>query len=110
MAWQQKKLRDYTSRKGIHLSGYSPLSAPGKSYGGSSLQHRVVKDVAEKRGKTPAQVCSTTYSSSISCGPKQALLFAKPMTFVCLQISGSLEMGREHWLFCFTSKQQCRQA
>eukprot|EP00246_Nothoceros_aenigmaticus_P011955 TRINITY_DN3486_c0_g1_i1.p1 TRINITY_DN3486_c0_g1~~TRINITY_DN3486_c0_g1_i1.p1 ORF type:complete len:323 (+),score=60.66 TRINITY_DN3486_c0_g1_i1:175-1143(+) len=55
-SWQQKKLRDYTSRKGIHLSGYTPLGAPGKSYGNTALQHPIIKEIAEKHGKTPAQV------------------------------------------------------
>ncbi|KAL5073056.1 hypothetical protein RYX36_012040 [Vicia faba] len=53
--WQQSKLHAFCASKGIHVSGYSPLGSPGvlKS---DILQNPVVKEVAEKLGKTPGQV------------------------------------------------------
>ncbi|XP_051131955.1 aldo-keto reductase family 4 member C10-like isoform X2 [Andrographis paniculata] len=55
--WQQAKLREFCKSKGVHLSGYSPLGSPGSSgMKGEVLKHPVVIDIAEKLGKTPAQV------------------------------------------------------
>ncbi|KAL2320061.1 hypothetical protein Fmac_029030 [Flemingia macrophylla] len=53
--WQQLKLHAFCESKGIHLSGYSPLGSPGvlKS---DILKNPVVIEVAEKLGKTSAQV------------------------------------------------------
>ncbi|XP_029131081.1 NADPH-dependent aldo-keto reductase, chloroplastic-like [Cajanus cajan] len=53
--WLQPKLHALCESKGIHLSGYSPLGSPGvlKS---DILKNLVVTEVAEKLGKTPAQV------------------------------------------------------
>ncbi|RDX65302.1 NADPH-dependent aldo-keto reductase, chloroplastic [Mucuna pruriens] len=53
--WQQQKLHAFCESKGIHLSGYSPLGSPGvlKS---DILKNPIVIEVAEKLGKTPAQV------------------------------------------------------
>ncbi|XP_058729217.1 NADPH-dependent aldo-keto reductase, chloroplastic-like [Vicia villosa] len=53
--WQQPKLHAFCASKGIHLSGYSPLGSPG-ALKGDILQKPVVKEVAEKLGKTPGQV------------------------------------------------------
>ncbi|CAA0836362.1 Aldo-keto reductase family 4 member C9 [Striga hermonthica] len=57
LSWQQPKLHMFCKIKGIHISGYSPLGSSGKS----GLKHEVLKNpivitVAEKLGKTPAQV------------------------------------------------------
>lgn len=55
--WQQSKLRDFCNSKGIHLSAYSPIGSPGSSFVKVKvLDHPVVKQIAEKLGKTPAQV------------------------------------------------------
>ncbi|KAJ7521798.1 hypothetical protein O6H91_19G068500 [Diphasiastrum complanatum] len=55
--WQQKKLKPFCDAKGIHVSGWSPLGAPGTIYGTQSvINNPVVQSIAEKRGKTPAQV------------------------------------------------------
>ncbi|KAM0873442.1 hypothetical protein ACQ4PT_038068 [Festuca glaucescens] len=54
--WQQAKLRDLCSSKGIHLSAYSPLGSPAMFKAGNVLQHPVVVSTAEKLGKTPGQV------------------------------------------------------
>ncbi|XP_071686448.1 NADPH-dependent aldo-keto reductase, chloroplastic-like [Rutidosis leptorrhynchoides] len=56
-SWKQTKLRDFCKAKGVHLSGYSPLGSPGTSFIKSDvLKHPVLASVAEKLGKTPAQV------------------------------------------------------
>ncbi|GFQ08210.1 aldo-keto reductase family 4 member c9 [Phtheirospermum japonicum] len=57
LSWKQPKLHSFCKSKGIHLSGYSPLGSSGKT----SLKYEVLKNpilnlVAEKLGKTPAQV------------------------------------------------------
>ncbi|KAK7256799.1 hypothetical protein RIF29_30294 [Crotalaria pallida] len=54
-SWQQHKLKAFCNSKGVHLSGYSPLGAPCWLYG-DVLKHPIINIVAEKLGKTPAQV------------------------------------------------------
>ncbi|GAB2290001.1 NADPH-dependent aldo-keto reductase, chloroplastic [Dionaea muscipula] len=55
--WQQTKLQEFCKAKGVHLSGYSPLGSPGSSWVKTQvLKHPVITEVAEKLGKTPAQV------------------------------------------------------
>ncbi|KAF8006688.1 hypothetical protein BT93_K0866 [Corymbia citriodora subsp. variegata] len=55
--WQQGKLREFCKSRSIHLSGYSPLGSPGKeSIKSDILKNPVVTTIAEKLGKTPAQV------------------------------------------------------
>lgn len=57
-SWQQAKLLEFCKAKGVHLSGYSPLGSPGTTWLKSDvLKQPVVTMVAEKLGKTPAQVC-----------------------------------------------------
>nr|KYP43560.1 Aldose reductase [Cajanus cajan] len=53
--WLQPKLHTFCESKGIHLSGFSPLGSQGflKS---DLLKNPVINIVAEKLGKTPAQV------------------------------------------------------
>ncbi|KAK7390497.1 hypothetical protein VNO78_25804 [Psophocarpus tetragonolobus] len=53
--WQQPKLHAFCESKGIHLSGYSPLGSPGMLKS-DILKNPVVLEIAEKLGKTPAQV------------------------------------------------------
>ncbi|XLT47384.1 hypothetical protein HN873_039988 [Arachis hypogaea] len=56
-SWQQDKLRAFCKSKGVHLSGYSPLGSPGTTWLKSDvLKHPVLNMIAEKLGKTPAQV------------------------------------------------------
>ncbi|OIV93953.1 hypothetical protein TanjilG_05656 [Lupinus angustifolius] len=56
-SWQQDSLRAFCKSKGVHLSGYSPLGSPGTTWLKSDvLKHPVLNDIAEKLGKTPAQV------------------------------------------------------
>nr|CAC32835.1 aldose reductase [Digitalis purpurea] len=53
----QTKLRAFCKSKGIHLSGYSPLGSPGTPWVKHDvLENPILVDVAEKLGKTPAQV------------------------------------------------------
>jgi diketogulonate reductase-like aldo/keto reductase len=56
-AWSQTKLRTFCESKGVHLSGYSPLGSPGtSSMKGEVIKNPIVNMVAEKLGKSPAQV------------------------------------------------------
>ncbi|CAN7008737.1 unnamed protein product, partial [Brassica oleracea var. botrytis] len=56
-SWQQTVLRDFCKSKGVHLSGYSPLGSPGTTWLTSDvLKNPILVTVAEKLGKTPAQV------------------------------------------------------
>ncbi|KAI4354563.1 hypothetical protein L6164_003413 [Bauhinia variegata] len=53
-SWQQLKLHAFCKSKGVHISGYSPL---GKGHSRTDiLKNPVLHMVAEKLGKTPAQV------------------------------------------------------
>ncbi|XP_060176802.1 NADPH-dependent aldo-keto reductase, chloroplastic-like isoform X1 [Lycium barbarum] len=56
---QRTKLKELCQSRGVHLSGYSPLGSPGLVFlkGDEVLKQPVVVSVAEKLGKTPAQVC-----------------------------------------------------
>ncbi|KAJ6830871.1 aldo-keto reductase family 4 member C9-like [Iris pallida] len=56
--WQQAKLRALCQLKGVHLSAYSPLGSPGTTWisGSNVLTNPTVNLVAEKLGKSPAQV------------------------------------------------------
>ncbi|KAG8649364.1 NADPH-dependent aldo-keto reductase, chloroplastic [Manihot esculenta] len=55
--WQQPKLHEYCKSKGIHLTGYSPLGSPGTGTVKTQvLKNPILTAVAEKLGKTPAQV------------------------------------------------------
>ncbi|CAI0427296.1 unnamed protein product [Linum tenue] len=56
-AWQQPKLRAFCQSKNVHLSGYSPLGSPGTTWiKGDVLNNPILTEVAEKLGKTRAQV------------------------------------------------------
>jgi diketogulonate reductase-like aldo/keto reductase len=55
----QQKLLDYCASKGITITGYCPLGRASKPKAGdlpSLLEHPSIKQIAEKRGKTAAQV------------------------------------------------------
>ncbi|KAF8006689.1 hypothetical protein BT93_K0867 [Corymbia citriodora subsp. variegata] len=55
--WQQGKLREFCKSRGVHLSGYSPLGSPGTGFIKSDiLKNPVITTIADKLGKTPAQV------------------------------------------------------
>ncbi|KAJ8899653.1 hypothetical protein K2173_019349 [Erythroxylum novogranatense] len=56
-SWQQAKLRAFCQSNGVHLSGYSPLGSPGTTWLKSDvLKNPILNMVANKLGKTPAQV------------------------------------------------------
>ncbi|KAM3690133.1 hypothetical protein ACB098_09G101400 [Castanea mollissima] len=56
-SWQQTKLHAFCKSNGVHLSGYSPLGSPGTTRLKSDvLKNPILVTVAEKLGKTPAQV------------------------------------------------------
>lgn len=56
--WQQKKLREFCKEKGIHITAYSPLGARGTPWGSNSVMDcPVLKDIADAKGKTIAQIC-----------------------------------------------------
>lgn len=50
-SYQQKGLRDWCEERGIVIEGWSPLNR------GKMLEHPFIKELAEKYGKTPAQIC-----------------------------------------------------
>ncbi|KAJ0027900.1 hypothetical protein Pint_35345 [Pistacia integerrima] len=52
--WQQPKLHAFCKTRGVHLSGYSPLGSATKNH--RVLENPTVNMVAQKLGKTPAQV------------------------------------------------------
>ncbi|KAK7395237.1 hypothetical protein VNO78_15785 [Psophocarpus tetragonolobus] len=54
-AWRQQKMKAFCKSKDVHLSGYSPLGSPGWLEG-NFLKHPVINMIADKLGKTPAQV------------------------------------------------------
>ncbi|KAL0720878.1 hypothetical protein Bca4012_035477 [Brassica carinata] len=55
--WQQKSLHELCKSKGVHLSGYSPLGSQTKGEARLKvLQDQIVTEVAEKLGRTTAQV------------------------------------------------------
>ncbi|XP_010529798.1 PREDICTED: aldo-keto reductase family 4 member C11-like isoform X2 [Tarenaya hassleriana] len=55
--WQQHQLHDFCKSNNIHLTGYSPLGSPGTAFFHADvMKHPLVKSVAEKTGKSPAQV------------------------------------------------------
>ncbi|KAK8613133.1 hypothetical protein V6N13_100906 [Hibiscus sabdariffa] len=55
--WQQPKLHALCESNGIHITGYSPLGSPGTgTVKKEVLKHPVLNMVAEKLGKSPAQV------------------------------------------------------
>jgi diketogulonate reductase-like aldo/keto reductase len=56
--WQQKKLKEYCEAKGIIITAYSPLGAKGTFWGSNEvMDSEILKEIAEKQGKTIAQVC-----------------------------------------------------
>ncbi|CAK7342792.1 unnamed protein product [Dovyalis caffra] len=55
--WQQPKLHEFCKSKGVHLSAYSPLGSPGTgSIKSQVLKNSILNMIAEKLGKSPAQV------------------------------------------------------
>ncbi|XP_072990386.1 deoxymugineic acid synthase 1-D-like [Typha latifolia] len=56
--WQQKKLREFCMARGIRLSAYSPLGGIRTPWGKDwVMECDVLKEIAEAKGKSLAQVC-----------------------------------------------------
>ncbi|CAL5339113.1 unnamed protein product [Camellia sinensis] len=56
--WQQKKLREFCEKKGIHVTAYSPLGSSGTRWGNNRVMDcETLKEIADAKGKTVAQVC-----------------------------------------------------
>jgi diketogulonate reductase-like aldo/keto reductase len=56
--WHQKKLKEYCEAKGIIITAFSPLGAKGTLWGSNEvMDSEILKEIAEKHGKTIAQVC-----------------------------------------------------
>ncbi|CAH2058881.1 unnamed protein product [Thlaspi arvense] len=57
-SWRQTKLREFCKSKGVHLSAYAPLGSPATTWLFISdvLKNPILNTVAEKLGKSPAQV------------------------------------------------------
>ncbi|MCO5602041.1 hypothetical protein L7F22_056168 [Adiantum nelumboides] len=55
--WQQRSLRETCKKANVHVSAWSPLGAPLMSWGTPEiLNDPIIKDIASKHSKTPAQV------------------------------------------------------
>ncbi|KAH9773520.1 Aldo ket red domain-containing protein [Citrus sinensis] len=55
--WQQNKLREFCKAKDIQLAAYAPLGARGTIWGSNRVMEcEVLKEIAEAKGKTVAQV------------------------------------------------------
>jgi len=63
LTWQQKKLREYCQAKGIIITAYSPLGAPGALWGSNYVvDNELLKEIAEAHGKSFAQVKISYFS------------------------------------------------
>jgi len=62
-SWQQKKLREYCQSKGIIITAYSPLGAPGAMWGSNNVaDNELLKEIAKTHGKSFAQVTISYFS------------------------------------------------
>ncbi|KAJ4960084.1 hypothetical protein NE237_019994 [Protea cynaroides] len=70
--WQQRKLRECCTEKGIHVSAYSPLGGKECLWGSSAVMDSVeLKDIAQAKGKSIAQVCLRwAFEQGVSFLPK----------------------------------------
>ncbi|XP_073154799.1 NADPH-dependent aldo-keto reductase, chloroplastic-like [Henckelia pumila] len=56
-SWQQARLHELCRTRGVHLSGYSPLGSSASTTAAIGVRNNpTLNTVAEKLGKTPAQV------------------------------------------------------
>ncbi|XP_028752487.1 NAD(P)H-dependent 6'-deoxychalcone synthase-like [Neltuma alba] len=71
LAWQQKKLVDYCKSKGIVITAFSPLRQGVGRGSNEAMESDVVKEIAEARGKSSAQVCLRwLYEQGVTFVPK----------------------------------------
>ncbi|KAL0666473.1 hypothetical protein Bca4012_029177 [Brassica carinata] len=105
--WQQHSLHELCKSKGVHLSGYSPLGSQTKGEARLKvLQNQIVTEVAEKLGRTTAQVAlrwglqmghSVIPKSSSRLDSRRILMFLTgPYLKICL--SNSLTFPRQEKL------------
>ncbi|KAK7320266.1 hypothetical protein VNO77_29586 [Canavalia gladiata] len=57
LAWQQKKLREFCSGKGIVITAFSPLRKGASRGPNEVMENDVLKEIADAHGKSIAQVC-----------------------------------------------------
>ncbi|KAJ4830935.1 Non-functional NADPH-dependent codeinone reductase 2 [Turnera subulata] len=56
--WQQKKLIEFCKENNILVTAYAPLGAKGTFWGSNRvIENEVLKEIANAKGKTVAQVC-----------------------------------------------------
>ncbi|XP_028758093.1 NAD(P)H-dependent 6'-deoxychalcone synthase-like [Neltuma alba] len=71
LAWQQKKLLDFCKSKGIVTTAFSPLRKGASRGPNEAMESDVVKEIAEARGKSSAQVCLRwLYEQGVTFVPK----------------------------------------
>lgn len=71
LAWQQKKLLGYCREKGIVMTAFSPLRKGASRGPNEAMESDVVKEIAEERGKSSAQVCLRwLYEQGVTFVPK----------------------------------------
>ncbi|KAF9624387.1 hypothetical protein IFM89_010775, partial [Coptis chinensis] len=55
--WQQKELRDFCAKNGIHVSAYSPLGGKGTVWRSNLLfDTKEIQQIAHAKGKSTAQI------------------------------------------------------
>jgi len=97
---QQPDLVKFCQSKEIVITAYSPLSAPGRSSGGvtggSALENEVIKDIADSKGKTPAQIAlAWNINRNVVVIPKCSSLKRAQENYQAVEIDLSQEeMGR----------------
>ncbi|KAF7836411.1 chalcone reductase [Senna tora] len=70
-AWQQKELVRFCKEKGIAVTAFSPLRKGGSRGPNEAMENDVVKEIAEERGKSAAQVCLRwLYEEGVTFVPK----------------------------------------
>ncbi|XP_028803125.1 NAD(P)H-dependent 6'-deoxychalcone synthase-like [Neltuma alba] len=69
---QQKELREYCKEKGILVTAYSPLGAPGTGWGNNRIvDNEILIEIAKSHGKSVAQVALRwLYEQGVSFVPK----------------------------------------
>lgn len=89
--WQQKKLIQFCKDKGILVVAYAPLGAFGTFYGTNRImESEVLKQIAEAKGKTVAQVVMCTYEPNLGANHSGNSYF----TLVgIIEFAGGFEMG-----------------
>ncbi|XP_028758087.1 NAD(P)H-dependent 6'-deoxychalcone synthase-like [Neltuma alba] len=71
LAWQQKKLLDFCKSKGIVITAFSPLRKGASRGPNEAMESDVVKEIAEARDKSSAQVCLRwLYEQGVTFVPK----------------------------------------